>query len=138
MDLGQVKARIGELLVQLETSIGVMKTLGAPEEKIELLEDMEYFLQNLLKNIQVLESEESLAVLEAELRDTNLNLQGLRETLLLWEPPDEDLIAEVDASQTEVLKLLGKVKSGRGVKKKAPVLLIGTVVAFAAFRALRK
>jgi hypothetical protein len=114
-----------------------MKTLGAPEEKIELLEDMEYYLQNLLKNIQVLESEESLAVLESELRETNLNLQGLRETLLLWDPPDEELIAEVDASQTEVLKILGKVKSGRSVKKKAPILLMGAVLAFAAFRSRR-
>jgi hypothetical protein len=137
MDLEQVKARVKALLEQLESAIALSKSLGAPEEKVEALEDLEYFLHKLLGHIQVLESERSLAVLESELRETNLTLQGLRETLLLWDPVDEQLLAEVDASQAEAQKLLGKVKSGRRMKKKAPVILMGAALAFAAFRSKR-
>jgi len=137
MDLEQVKAKINALLEQLETVIEFAKTLGLPEEKLEVLEDTEHFLQKLIGNIEVLETEESLAALETELRDTNLTLQGLRETLMLWEPPDEETIADVDRSQAEIRKLLGKVKSGRSLKKKAPVVLMGAVLAFAVFKSKR-
>ncbi len=137
MDLEQVKAKINGLLEQLGTAIEFSKTLGLPEEKLDVLEDTEYFLQKLIGNIGVLETEKSLAALETELRDTNLTLQGLRETLILWEPPDEATIAEVDKSQAEIRKLLGKVKSGRSLKKKAPIVLMGAVLAFAAFKSKR-
>lgn len=137
MDLEQVKAKINALLEQLETVIEFAKTLGLPEEKLEVLEDTEYFLQKLIGNIEVLETEKSLAALETELRDTNLTLQGLRETLMLWEPPDEETIADVDKSQAEIRKLLLKVKSGRSLKKKAPLVLMGAVLAFAVFKSKR-
>ena len=137
MDLEQVKAKINALLEQLETVIEFAKTLGLPEEKLEVLEDTEYFLQKLIGNIEVLETEKSLAALETELRDTNLTLQGLRETLMLWEPPDEEMIADVDKSQAEIRKLLLKVKSGRSLKKKAPLVLMGAVLAFAVFKSKR-
>ena len=137
MDLEQVKAKINALLEQLETVIEFAKTLGLPEEKLEVLEDTEHFLQKLIGNIEALETEESLAALETELRDTNLTLQGLRETLMLWEPPDEETIADVDKSQAEIRKLLLKVKSGRSLKKKAPIVLMGVVLAFAAFKSKR-
>lgn len=137
MDLEQVKDKINELLEQLEAAIEFSKTIGLPEERLEVLEDTEHFLQKLIGNIGVLETEESLAALETELRETNLTLQGLRETLLLWEPPDEATIAEVDKAQAEILKLLGKVKSGRSLKKTAPIALMGAVLAFAAFKSKR-
>jgi len=137
MDLEQVKAKINALLEQLETVIEFAKTLGLPEEKLEVLEDTEHFLQKLIGNIEVLETEESLAALETELRDTNLTLQGLRETLMLWEPPDEETIADVDKSQAEIRKLLLKVKSGRSLKKKAPLVLMGAALAFAVFKSKR-
>lgn len=137
MDLEEIKAQINKLLEQLGSAIEFLKSVGLEEEKLEVLEDTEYFLQKLLGNIQVLESEKSLAALETELRDTILTLQGLRETLLLWEPPDEALVAEVDASQAQIRKLLGKVKRGRKLKKQAPLLLIGGVLAFAVLRSRR-
>ena len=137
MDLEEIKAQINKLLEQLGSAIEFLKSVGLEEEKLEVLEDTEYFLQKLLGNIQVLESEKSLAVLETELRDTNLTLQGLRETLLLWEPPDMALVAEVDASQAQIQKLLCKVKRGRKLKKKAPLLLMGGILAFAVFKSRR-
>ena len=137
MDLEQVKNKINELREQLEAASEFSKTIGLPEERLEVLEDTEYFLQKLIGNIGVLETEESLAALETELRDTNLTLQGLRETLMLWEPPDEETIADVDKSQAEIRKLLLKVKSGRSLKKKAPLVLMGAVLAFAAFKSKR-
>jgi len=44
---------------------------------------------------------------------------------------DERLVAEVDASLAEVSRGLGKVKSGCSVRRKAPALLIGAVLAVA-------
>lgn len=134
MELEQIKSRIKLLHENLESAIGLSKSVGMPEGKLEVLEDTGFFLSALVGHIEVLQTETSLAALEDELRATNLTLQGLRETLLLWEPPDESLISEVDAAQDAVLKNLGKVKSGRSVKKKAPVLLLGAALAFAAYR----
>jgi hypothetical protein len=134
VELEQIKSRIKLLHEKLESAIELSKSVGMPEGKLEVLEDTGFFLGALVGHIEVLQTETSLAALEDELRATNLTLQGLRETLLLWEPPDESLISEVDAAQDAVLKNLGKVKSGRSVKKKAPVLLLGAALAFAAYR----
>lgn len=134
MDLEQVKDRIEGLSKDLDSAIELSKSVGIPEEKLQILQDTDFFLEALIGHILILQTEESLAGLETELRETNLTLQGLRETLLLWEPVDEALIAEVDAAQAAVLKNLGKVKSGRSVKKKAPILLLGAALAFAAYR----
>lgn len=134
MELEQVKERIEGLSKNLDSAIEISKSVGLPEEKLQILEDTGYFLESLIGHILTLQTETSLGALEDELRATNLTLQGLRETLMLWEPPDEALIAEVDAAQAAVLKNLGKVKSGRSVKKKAPILLLGAALAFAAYR----
>jgi len=137
MELEQIKSRIESLLEQLNSTIEFSKSVGLPEGKLRVIQDTEYFLGDLLGHIEVLQNEKSLAVLESELRATDLTLRGLRETLLLWEPPDEALIGEVDAARAEVLKNLGKVKSGRSVKGKAPLILMGGLLAFAVFRSKR-
>lgn len=137
MELEQVKDRIEFLLEKLDSAIELSKSIGLPEEKLEIVEDTNFFLESLLGHILILQNETSLAALEEELRATNLTLQGLRETLLLWEPPDEALIVEVDAAQAAVLKNLGKMKSGRSVKKKAPLLLLGAALALSAYMSRR-
>lgn len=138
MNTDKIKERINDILSQLDPAIKLFKTFGASEYKIEILEDLEYFLQRLLEHLQVLETEKSLAVLEVELRETSLTLQGLRETLLLWEPVDEELLSEVDEAQATVLRLLDKVKSGRRTKAKAPALLMFGIIGFAAYKSKKR
>lgn len=132
MDLDKIKSRINELLYQLDVAIKLLKTF-ASEDRIEILEELERCLQKLLGHIHVLESEDSLALLEAELREASETLSHTRETLLRWEPADQELVAEVEAAKVSVDRYLGKVKSGRSTKKKAPVLLMVGIVAFAAY-----
>jgi len=125
MKLEEIKAQIHELLGKLEAAIEFSKTLGLQGRQLELLEDQQWYLERLLEHIEVLETSTSLATLESELKKTRVTLQGLKETLRLYDQPNLDLIAQVEEAQKAVNKNLKKVKKGRATLQLLPFVIGG-------------
>lgn len=128
MKLEEIKAQIHELLGKLEAAIEFSKTLGLQGRQLELLEDQQWYLERLLDHIEVLETSKSLVTLESELKKTKVTLQGLKETLLLYDQPNLDLIAQVEEAQKSVSKNLKKVKKGRATLKLLPFVIGGGIL----------
>lgn len=137
MKLEEIKAEIHELLGKLEAAIEFSKTLGLQGTQLELLEDQQWYLERLLDHIEVLETSSSLVTLESELKKTKVTLQGLKETLLLYDQPNQDLIAKVEDAQRAVSKNISKVKKGRATLQLLPFLVVGGVVSVIAVRRKR-
>lgn len=125
MKLEEIKAQIHELLGKLEAAIEFSKTLGLQGRQLELLEDQQWYLERLLEHIEVLETSTSLVTLESELKKTKVTLQGLKETLRLYDQPNLDLIAQVEEAQKAVNKNLKKVKKGRATLQLLPFVIGG-------------
>lgn len=139
MKIDQIKKEIEELLDKLSSAIALARTLGLSGEGLELLEDQEWYLQRLLQHIDALKRKgASLSQLESELRETRTTLQGLKETLLLYDDPDQELVSKVDSARILVSKNLKKVRTGRTLKAAIrPALVVAGVLAFHRFRKKR-
>lgn len=138
MKLQEIKAQIHELLGKLEAAIEFSKTLGLQGEQLELLEDQQWYLERLLDHIEVLETSTSLVTLESELKKTKITLQGLKETLLLYDQPNLDLIAQVEEAQKAVNKNLKKVKKGRATLQLLPFVIGGGLLTAVIVRGRKK
>ena len=99
-----------------------------------MLEDQQWYLEQLLGHIEVLETSTSLATLESELKKTKVTLRGLKETLLLYDQPNQDLISKVEDAQRAVNKNIKKVKKGRAALQLLPFVIGGGILAVVAVR----
>ena len=100
----------------------------------ELLDETERLLGQLAGHIEVLQDEDSLGLLEIELRKTDKTLSKLRINLLAYPEPDPQLIIEIDEAQAEVRKNLSRVKRGRKTLKALPFFVLGGAVIYAISR----
>ncbi len=131
MRLEETRRRIQELLSSTSDVVDFLRSIGFQSA---VLEETERLLGQLVEHIEVLQTEESLGLLEIELRKTSETLDSLRDNLLSYPEPNQELIAEVDAAQDEIIRNLLKVKRAKKTKSALPLVVLGAVVLVAAIR----
>ncbi len=131
MDLDTTKERVEELHSSIVSIVEFFHSIGLESE---LLDETERLLGQLAGHIEVLQDEDSLGLLEIELRKTDKTLSRLRLNLLAYPEPNLQLIVEIDEAQAEVRKNLSRVKRGRKTLKALPFFVLGGAVIYAISR----